>query len=42
MDHPLIRVIVLERPASNKEKAKNDADILEQRGDQMVIVKEIK
>lgn len=42
MDQPRIRVIVRKRPASKKEKAKNDADILERRGDQTVIVKEIK
>ena len=37
-----IRVVVRKRPLSKKEKAKNDADVLEQRGPQSVIVKEIK
>jgi hypothetical protein len=42
MEQPRIKVIVRKRPVSKKEKSKNDADILEQRGSQTVAVKEIK
>jgi len=42
MEQPRIRVIVRKRPVSKKEKTKNDADILEERGGQTIVVKEIK
>ncbi len=37
-----IRVVVRKRPVSSKERAKNDADIMEKRGTQVVAVKEIR
>jgi len=37
-----IMVVVRKRPISKKEKAKNGADILEQRGPQTIAVKEMK
>ncbi len=42
MEQTRIRVVVRKRPLSKKEKDKNDPDIMEQRGDQTVAVKELK
>lgn len=39
---PKIRVVVRKRPLTNKESKKNDADILEVRGHQQLVVKELK
>ena len=42
MEQTRIKVVVRKRPLSKKEKVKNDADVLEQRGVQTVAVKEMK
>jgi hypothetical protein len=42
MDQTRIRVVVRKRPISKKETSKNDIDILERRGDDSVVVKELK
>lgn len=39
---PKIRVIVRKRPCSKKEIQKNDIDIIEKRGNNTIIVKELK
>jgi hypothetical protein len=39
---PKIRVIVRKRPASKKEIQKGDIDIIESRGSQTLVVKELK
>jgi hypothetical protein len=39
---PKIRVVVRKRPASKKEIQKNDIDIIETRGSQTLVVKELK
>lgn len=39
---PKIRVAVRKRPTNKKEMQRNDIDIIEQRGSQTVIVKELK
>lgn len=39
---PKIRVAVRKRPLNRKEQQKNDIDIIEKRGPQTVIVKELK
>ncbi len=41
-DIPKIRVIVRKRPPNKKEIQKNDIDIIEPRGAQTVVVKELK
>jgi hypothetical protein len=41
-DLPKIRVIVRKRPASKKEIQKGDIDIIETRGSQTLVVKELK
>lgn len=41
-DIPKIRVIIRKRPTNKKEIQKNDIDIIENRGSQTVIVKELK
>jgi len=42
MDQTRIRVIVRKRPINKKEITKNDIDILERRGDDSMVVKELK
>jgi len=42
MEHLRIKVIVRKRPISNKEKVKNDIDILERRGIDSIAVRELK
>lgn len=42
MDKTKIRVVVRKRPISKKESSKNDTDILEPRGQDTVVVKELK
>lgn len=43
MGEPMkIKVVVRKRPRSKKEIGKNDADILEQRGPQSIVLKEVK
>jgi hypothetical protein len=39
---PKIRVVVRKRPLNSKELKRNDIDVLETRGTQNVIVKELK
>lgn len=39
---PKIRVVVRKRPLTSKENKKNDTDILEIRGSQNLVVKELK
>ena len=41
-DIPKIRVVVRKRPPNKKEIQKNDIDIIEARGAQTVVVKELK
>jgi hypothetical protein len=41
-DIPKIRVIVRKRPPNKKELQRNDIDIIESRGAQTLIVKELK
>jgi len=41
-DIPKIRVVVRKRPPNKKEIQKNDMDIIEARGSQTVVVKELK
>jgi hypothetical protein len=41
-DIPKIRVVVRKRPPNKKEILKNDIDIIETRGAQTVVVKELK
>lgn len=41
-DIPKIRVIVRKRPANKKELQRNDIDIIETKGSQTVVVKELK
>ncbi len=41
-DIPKIRVIVRKRPPNKKELQRNDIDIIEQRGSQTLVVKELK
>jgi hypothetical protein len=41
-DIPKIRVVVRKRPLNKKELSKNDLDIIELRGPQKIIVKELK
>ena len=41
-DIPKIRVIVRKRPPNKKEITKNDIDIIETRGSQTCVVKELK
>mgnify|MGYP000983182662 CR=1 FL=1 len=39
---PKIRVVIRKRPLNKKELAKNEIDIIEKRGPQTVVVKELK
>jgi hypothetical protein len=39
---PKIRVVVRKRPLTSKELKKNDTDVLEVRGPQHLVVKELK
>jgi hypothetical protein len=41
-DIPKIRCVVRKRPPSKKEIQKNDIDIIEMRGPQSLVVKELK
>ena len=41
-DIPKIRVVVRKRPMNKKEIAKSDMDIIETKGGQTIIVKELK
>lgn len=41
-DIPKIRVVVRKRPLNKKEFSKNDLDIIEIRGPQKIVVKELK
>ncbi len=41
-DPPKIRVVVRKRPRTSKELKKNDTDILDVRGPQTLVVKELK
>jgi hypothetical protein len=41
-DLPKIRVVVRKRPLSRKEQQRNDIDIIESRGSQTIVVKELK
>lgn len=42
MDDQKIRVIVRKRPRNPKEVKKNDIDVVEQRSQQSLVVKELK